>query len=86
MKGNFLAIVLVATGIFFLLNNLGLIDVSLWGLLRTWWPAILIAVGVALFFVPDTKGRRCWRARLPPCATARWGAATCGCRACAWAP
>ena len=37
---------------------LGLIDVSLWGLLRTWWPAILIAVGVALFFVPDTKGRR----------------------------
>ena len=58
MKGNFLAIVLVATGIFFLLNNLGLIDVSLWGLLRTWWPAILIEVGVALFFVPDTKGRR----------------------------
>ena len=58
MKGNFLAIVLVATGIFFLLNNLGRIDVSLWGLLRTWWPAILIAVGVALFFVPDTKGRR----------------------------
>jgi len=58
MKGNFLAIVLVATGIFFLLNNLGLIDVSLWELVRTWWPAILIAVGVALFFVPDTKGRR----------------------------
>ena len=58
MKGNFLAIVLVATGIFFLLNNLGLIDVSLWGLLRTWWPVIPIAVGVALFFVPDTKNKR----------------------------
>ena len=58
MKGNFLAIVLVATGIFFLLNNLGLIDVRLWGVLRSWWPAFLIAVGVALFFVPDTKGRR----------------------------
>ena len=58
MKGNFLAIVLVATGIFFLLNNVGLIDVSLWELVRTWWPAILIAVGVALFFVPDTKSRR----------------------------
>ena len=58
MKGNFLAIVLVATGIFFLLNNLGLIDVSLWGLLRTWWPLILIAAGVALFLTPERIGRK----------------------------
>ena len=58
MKGNFLALVLVLTGSVFLLNNLGLIDFSFWRLLRTWWPVIPIAVGVALFFVPDTKNKR----------------------------
>jgi len=50
MKGNVAAIVLVVLGTFFLLTNLGLINVSLAALLRTWWPAILIAVGLSLFF------------------------------------
>ncbi|GAB4211958.1 MAG: hypothetical protein OHK0048_10420 [Rhodoferax sp.] len=50
MKGNVAAIVLVLVGSFFLLSNLGLIHVSLSELLRVWWPAILIAVGVSLFF------------------------------------
>ncbi|MDD2880541.1 MAG: DUF5668 domain-containing protein [Rhodoferax sp.] len=50
MKGNFAAIVLVCVGTFFLLTNLGLINVSLAALLRTWWPLILIAVGLSLFF------------------------------------
>lgn len=53
MKGNFAAIALVAVGIFFLLTNLGVIDISLRELLRTWWPLILIAVGVSLFFTPE---------------------------------
>jgi len=53
MKGNIAAIVLVATGIFFLLTNLGVIDISLRELLRTWWPLILIAVGVGMFLTPD---------------------------------
>ncbi len=52
LKGNVAAIVLVLTGTFFLLSNLGLINVSLMELLRVWWPAILIVVGLALFISP----------------------------------
>jgi hypothetical protein len=55
MKGNVAAIVLVGLGVFFLLSNLGLISVSLREVARTWWPLVLIAVGLALFFTP---GRR----------------------------
>ena len=50
MKGNVAAIVLVLIGTFFLLSNLGLINISIRELIRTWWPLILIAVGVSLFF------------------------------------
>jgi len=50
MKGNVAAIVLIGFGTFFLLSNLGLINVSLAALLKTWWPVILIAVGVSLLF------------------------------------
>ena len=53
MRGNIAAIVLILAGGFMLLTNLGVIDISLRGLLRTWWPLILIAVGVGLFFTPD---------------------------------
>ena len=48
MKGNVAAIVLIVLGVFFLLTNLGLINVSLAELLKTWWPLILIALGVAM--------------------------------------
>ena len=57
MKGNVAAIVLVVLGVFFLLTNLGLISISLKELLVTWWPVALIAIGVALFFTPGTKGK-----------------------------
>lgn len=57
MRGNVAAIVLVLVGVFFLLNNLGLIDISLWELVRVWWPLVLIGVGLTLFFSPDS-GRR----------------------------
>ncbi|MFN9470226.1 LiaI-LiaF-like domain-containing protein [Acidovorax sp.] len=57
MKGNVAAIVLVVLGVFFLLTNLGLISISLTELLLTWWPVALIAIGVALFFTPGTKGK-----------------------------
>lgn len=57
MRGNVAAIVLVLVGLFFLLNNLGLIDISLWQLVRVWWPLVLIGVGLTLFFSPDS-GRR----------------------------
>lgn len=58
MKGNFAAIVLVLLGSFFLLNNLGVIDISLLHLLKIWWPLILIAVGVMLFFSPEKGARK----------------------------
>jgi hypothetical protein len=50
MRGNFAAIVLVLVGTFFLFTNLGMINVSLAALLRTWWPLILIALGLSMFF------------------------------------
>ncbi len=55
MRGHFGAIVLVAVGTFFLLSNLGLLNISIGELLRVWWPVILIALGVSLFFAPDSK-------------------------------
>ncbi len=58
MKGNFAAIVLVLLGTFFLLNNLGMIDISLLHLLKIWWPLILIVVGVMLFFSPEKGARK----------------------------
>jgi hypothetical protein len=53
MRGNVAAIVLILVGSFMLLTNLGVIDISLRELLRTWWPLILIAVGVGLFLTPE---------------------------------
>ena len=58
MKGNFLAIVLVVIGVVALGMNLGLFDLDLVGLARTWWPLLLIALGLALFFTPEAGGRR----------------------------
>lgn len=55
MKGNFAAIVLIAVGLFWLLTNLGLIDVSLTALAKTWWPLVLIAVGGAMFITNRDK-------------------------------
>lgn len=50
MKGNVGALVLIFLGAFFLLSNLNVIDVSLMEIFRIWWPAILIAVGLSMFF------------------------------------
>jgi hypothetical protein len=54
MKGNFAAILLVLVGAFMLLSNLGVIHVSLLGLMKIWWPLIVIVVGVMLFFTPGS--------------------------------
>ncbi len=55
MKGNVAAIVLILLGSFFLLSNLGLINISLAVLFKTWWPVILIAVGVSLLFTRESR-------------------------------
>lgn len=53
MKGNIAATVLIVVGIFALLTNLDLIHIDLRALLSTWWPLILIAIGVGLFLTPN---------------------------------
>lgn len=55
MKGNFAASVLVVSGIVALAVNLGYLSFDLVALLRTWWPAALIALGVALYFTPGDR-------------------------------
>jgi hypothetical protein len=49
-------IVLIAIGLIFLLSNLGLIP-HLGRLLATWWPLILIVVGVSLLIERSAAGR-----------------------------
>ena len=51
MKSNIVgALVLVVIGTLFLLNNLGYTNMSLGKLLMTWWPAVLIVVGLGMLF------------------------------------
>lgn len=51
MKGNVVAaLVLIIVGTLFLLNNLGFTNLSLGRLISTWWPAILVVVGLGLLF------------------------------------
>lgn len=51
MKGNLIAaLVLIVIGTLFLLRNLGFHVPGLGHLISTWWPAILIVVGLTLLF------------------------------------
>jgi uncharacterized membrane protein YhhN len=51
MKGNIVAaLVLIVVGTLFLLKNLGFTNLSLGRLISTWWPAILVVVGLGLLF------------------------------------
>lgn len=42
------ALILIVVGAILLLNNLGYTSVSLGRLISTWWPAILVVVGVSM--------------------------------------
>lgn len=55
MKGNVAAIVLIVLGAFFLMTNLGLVNISLYELLKTWWPGILIGLGVAMLVTGNDR-------------------------------
>lgn len=51
MKGHIIAaLVLIIVGTLFLLRNLGFNVPGLGNLISTWWPAILIVVGLGLLF------------------------------------
>ncbi len=58
MRGNIGAIVLILVGAFFLASNLGLVNVSLRELISTWWPLILIVLGVGMFLTPGDRRRK----------------------------
>jgi predicted permease len=58
MKGHFAATALVVLGFIFLMANLGVFTVDIRQLVQTWWPLILIVVGVGLFFTPRDKDDR----------------------------
>ena len=42
------ALILITLGVVFLLQNLGVLPIPLRQLFATWWPLILILVGVSL--------------------------------------
>lgn len=49
MQGKvFAGLVLIVIGALFLANNLGYTNLSLGRLISTWWPAILIVIGIGL--------------------------------------
>ena len=58
MKSSFGAIVLIVVGCVLLAQNLGYLDVSLIQLIRTWWPLVLIGLGISFFFTPDSEKRK----------------------------
>lgn len=55
LKGKVAATVLVAVGVLALGVNLGWFELDIARLLRTWWPLIPIAVGLALFLTPGDE-------------------------------
>ncbi|EXI89052.1 MAG: hypothetical protein AW11_01769 [Candidatus Accumulibacter regalis] len=58
MRGNLGASALIVVGSLALASNLGLFDVDLGQLLRTWWPVLLILLGVGMFLAPGTDEPR----------------------------
>jgi hypothetical protein len=57
MNGNFGAIVLIVIGVVALAVNLGVLDLNFVQIIRTWWPLLLVALGVGMFFTPSDKNK-----------------------------
>lgn len=58
MKGNLAAIALILIGGVALAINLDWLAFDLLEVLRTWWPLLPIALGIALFLTPNEGGRK----------------------------
>jgi hypothetical protein len=48
MKSNVSAYLLIALGLLFLVHNLGWFDINIGRLIATWWPLILVIVGIGM--------------------------------------
>ena len=57
MRGHFAAISLILIGVVDLGINLDLFELDIVRLARTWWPLVLIALGVGLFLTPGERNR-----------------------------
>ena len=55
MRGNFGGIVLIVVGVLALAHNLGYLNINLAHLIRTWWPLVLIIIGIGFFVTPGGK-------------------------------
>lgn len=58
MRGNLAAIALILIGVLALAINLKIVDVDMAQLLGTWWPVLLIVLGIGVFLAPGTDQRR----------------------------
>lgn len=56
-KNLIAALVLIALGVLFLAKNLGYTDLGLGRLISTWWPVILILVGISLLLRDRNRDR-----------------------------
>jgi hypothetical protein len=63
LKGKFAATVLVVVGVLALGVNLGWFEIDIAQLLRTWWPLVLIALGLALYLTPGDEKMKSSRPR-----------------------
>ncbi|WP_374245003.1 LiaI-LiaF-like domain-containing protein [Zoogloea sp.] len=57
MRGHFAATALILIGVVALGINLELFELDFVRLARTWWPLVLIALGVGLFLTPGERNR-----------------------------
>ncbi len=57
MRGNVASIALVLIGLLALGVNLDVFQLDFAALARKWWPLVLVALGVALYFTPDDSQR-----------------------------
>ena len=56
-KGIGVGVLFIVIGLLFLLNNLGLLDISIGDLIRVYWPLILIWLGIDKLLRKEKKER-----------------------------
>lgn len=55
MKSNLSAYILIGLGLLFLVHNLGWFHFNIGRLIATWWPLVLVIVGVSMLTPRNRK-------------------------------